>query len=406
MDLDENQNNEEKKNNEGLFSFSKLNKYYIFPFLCPLACIILNVFITFVYEDKKFQGNQFLASILICFSYFFGGIFYTFAIRRKLKKGQNKEINNRTLSSSSIELIYNENDVKDIYNRNVVKIYLLLLIMSILLALFFICGDYFSTHNILEERFYFFIFIPLFSYYILKYKIYNHHILSLLIAFIGFILILLPVIFVIKKDDIIINICLFLASFGYSIFSVLIKYLNHYYYISTGFILITVGFLSFIITFIYFTIYSLIVNHNLTLITNNYNYTKYDMGAFIYFYIFMIILSTATLEILIFFSISYFNPTLLLVTDIIAPMILYIIRIFKVKDTKLNMTLRLTGYSFVLISAFVYNEFIIFNFWGLNTYTKKFIEKRQYEELYLIEKKDNSNASINEEETLEYNLFF
>ena len=112
----------------------------------------------------------------------------------------------------------------------------------------------------------------------------------------------------------------------------------------------------------------------------------------------MIIISKGILEILEFFSISYFNPTLLLVTEIISPMIFYIIRICKVKDTTLNMTLRLTGYSLVLISAFIYNEFIIFNFCGLNTYTKKFIEKRQYEELYLLERKENSNASINEEE--------
>ena len=190
----------------------------------------------------------------------------------------------------------------------------------------------------------------------------------------------------------------FLTSFGNSLFIVLIKYLSHYYYISPGFILLTVGFLSFIITFIYYTIYSLIVNHNLSLITNNYNYSKYDMRAFIYFFFFMIIISKGILEILEFFSISYFNPTLLLVTEIISPMIFYIIRICKVKDTTFNMTLRLTGYSFVLISAFIYNEFIIFNFCGLNKYTKKYIEKRQYEELYLIRRIDNSNASFNEEE--------
>ena len=212
MDLDDNEIYEEKESKnkkEGLFSFSKINKYYIFPFLCPIASLICNVFMMFVYEDKKFQGNQFLASILLCFSYFFGGIFYIYSIRQKFKKIDDKENKIATLSSSSIELIYNENNAEGIYNRNSVKIYLLLLIMSILLSLFSINQDYSPNHNILEERFYSFIFIPIFSYYILKYKIYNHQILSLLIAFIGFILILLPVLFIISKDDIIINICLF-----------------------------------------------------------------------------------------------------------------------------------------------------------------------------------------------------
>ena len=327
---------------------------------------------------------------------FYRGLLYTLVIFKKYKKIHNKEDIVLNLRSKSIELIYNENDLRDIYNKNIVKINLLLLLMSIFLSLFFICGDYFSTHNILEERIYFFIFIPLFSKFILKYKIYNHQLLSLIIASIGFILILLPVLFFISKDDIIINICLFFSSIGYSLFLILIKYLAHYYYISSNFILLSVGFISFIITFIYFIIYSLIINHNLSLITNNYNYSKYEMGKLVYFYIFMVILSTVILEILTFFCIYYFNPTLLLVTDIIAPMIIYIIKICKEKDNTSSMILKIIGFFLVLISALIYNEFIIFNFCGLNIYTKKYIEKRQIEELKLLERNYNSNSSNND----------
>ena len=175
-----------------LFSFSKLNKYFIFPFILPILCMLINFVLTNIFIDKGLENiHQFLTSILLCFSYFIGGIIYKISVMYK-KKNITIINESRTNSNSSIKLIYNEGD--NIPNKNMTKIWLFLFLMSILVSIFFICGDYFSTHNIFEERFYFFIFIPLFSKIILKEKIYKHQILSLSISFIGFIFILLPVI--------------------------------------------------------------------------------------------------------------------------------------------------------------------------------------------------------------------
>ena len=42
------------------------------------------------------------------------------------------------------------------------------------------------------------------------------------------------------------------------------------------------------------------------------------------------------------------------------------------------------GYFLVLFCSLIYNEFVIFNFYGLNKNTKKYIDKKQREELLSI----------------------
>jgi hypothetical protein len=113
------------------------------------------------------------------------------------------------------------------------------------------------------------------------------------------------------------------------------------------------------------------------------------MGKLIYLYIFLVIIFGSLLEIFTFLSIYYFSPTLLMVTDIIAPMVLYIKKSIEGNEILSNIILNNIGYFLVLIGAIIYNELIICNFCDFNKYTKKYIEKRQTLEINLLNKNDN-----------------
>ena len=47
------------------------------------------------------------------------------------------------------------------------------------------------------------------------------------------------------------------------------------------------------------------------------------------------------------------------------------------------------GYLIVLFASLIYNEIIIFNFWGLSKDTKKFVEERLKEESNDLRKTEN-----------------
>ena len=72
---------EEKKDKnkikkEKLFSFAKLNKYFIFPFLSPIFCFLGNFFLELIYNDEGINNKEFLIAIITSLSYIGGGILY------------------------------------------------------------------------------------------------------------------------------------------------------------------------------------------------------------------------------------------------------------------------------------------------------------------------------------------
>ena len=44
--------------NESLFSFTKLNKYFIIPFICPIICMIGNYFLDLMSEQINYNDNK------------------------------------------------------------------------------------------------------------------------------------------------------------------------------------------------------------------------------------------------------------------------------------------------------------------------------------------------------------
>ena len=180
------EDNNKKNKKCGLFSFSSISKYAFLPFILPIFCMIADVLYFFIYNndntnnyEKEINTNYFLVDVLDPLSTILGGLFlFIPSLREKMKVKKNVPINGKkSSSSSSIELIYNEN----IPNRNISKIFLYLFLISLFnyISIFIanIIEDY--EVNIFETRIYNCIFLPIFSKLILKENIYKHQILSL-----------------------------------------------------------------------------------------------------------------------------------------------------------------------------------------------------------------------------------
>ena len=73
---------------------------------------------------------------------------------------------------------------------------------------------------------------------------------------------------------------------------------------------------------------------------------------------------------------TYFSPLLLIITIIISPFLFWIFSAIIEEKSTIDKILYPIGYTIVVFAALVYNEIIIFNFWGLSKNTKKYIEKR------------------------------
>ena len=377
----------QKKDRECLFSFAKINKYFIIPFLCPICCSICNYFIQRINADKGFKNKQCFLAIIETSTLIGGGFLYFISLfGGKTKKRKDKSKKNKNIKNSN-KLIYNRSHNS---NRQKLKIFSILFIMSLFVCFFDISEVYSFDKNAFEERLFLIFFISIFSQIILKMEIYNHQILSLSISLIGFLLLYIPIMKVITKDDILYNVLLLVSSSGFSLFLVLIKYLTDFYFISPYLCLLSIGTMSTLLSFIYFFIYSFIIQ-DLSFIKNSFDFSDLEMGKLVYLYIVIIIISGFLLQTFSFLAIYYFSPTLFMVTDNITPCLLWIIKIGD-EDSFSNKFYKGLGYFIVLIASLIYNEIIICNFCNFNKYTKKYLERRQKEETLLLKKKESENS--------------
>ena len=389
------EDDEIKNKKEHMFSFAKINKYYLFPFLAPIFCMLGNYFIHLISKNNNNNGNnlEFTFSIFINLTYIMGGLLYFISfIRTKTEESKDKAIIYK--ERKTLNLIYNEDKPK----KSKIKIFFILIFISILLSIYTFIYTISIGKTVFEKRLYYLFFISIFSKLILKNEIYRHQILSLSLSFIGLILLFFPIYLKIEKKDILINIYNIISAICYSLFLVLVKNLTHNYYLSPLLCLLLVGCFSLIITIFGFIIYSIIKNNNFSYITQNFQNSenKKDMNFYIYgslSFFFCILL-----QIFNFLVIYYFSPILLVVTDIISPMLSWVILSLEEGETYYNIIFNTIGYFFELISAFIYNEIIICNFCELNKYTKKCIVERQTAELNLLKMTESGNNNDNNNE--------
>ena len=264
--------------NECLFSFGKINKYFIIPFLCPIFLFLTNYFIILyisnyrlekeINDDKFytefFKKKSYLLSSVAFLSHFIGGFLYFISYIRTGTHNRESKVNNS------------------------LKIFFILFAMSLLLCYSELFILYFFNKNFIEIDFYYFIFFPIFSKLILKNEFYRHQILSLFLTLIGLFLLLNPYASI-QSSEIIFNILKVITSACDSFVYVIFKKLTDKYFLSPYLCLLFIGFFSLIILFVGFIIFYLISDKNLDNFI--YNFRDESFTSVIYLILFLIFCS-------------------------------------------------------------------------------------------------------------------
>jgi len=388
----------EKKNNnkKKIIFISKLNKYFIFPFLVPILNIYPSYIVKYIIKNYNLQNTDYFKSIYICSSCILGGLFYLITLF-KTKKDDN-ETNKSKMeveslpTSGSIHLIYNPS-----INIDHKKKYLFLLIMSILFsAEVFFNQVYASKKNVIDSKFYHILFISCLSNLILKVKIFTHQKFSIFLSFIGFIFVFISIIPKISQDDIAINIYLIFNCFCYSLFLVLVKFITFTFFLSPYLCCLWIGNFSTLLILIYFIIHTSYKNGDLSNLLNTFNFSNFDNKPKFYILLITSFIIYSLTQFFTYMTIYYFSPMIFLLTQIVFPLIIWIIDIIRDDYVLYEMIFTGIGYLILLFAVLIYHEIIILNFCGLSKNTRKFIEEREKKEIASIEGKEDDIFNTDE----------
>jgi len=380
-------------NKKSLFSFSKLNKFFIFPFLMPILMTIATLLLDYIEKNNEIKGIEFLSSLYISFSLILGGFSY-FIFLWVIKPEVNNKINNKkSRTSLQLKLIYN-----DVLNNKKKTKFLILLLMSLIFAISISFNHIFYKYKTIDGSLFIIIFISIFSKFILKTNIFFHQLFSIMLSLIGLSIVCIPKALSnpINIENFFVNLYKIFDCLGYSLFLVLIKYLTLNYYISPYLCLLYIGIFTTIILIIIFIIYSIFFQNGLYYLINAFDFSNVENKLNFYGCSIISFILWGLIQILVFLIIFYFSPILYMVTEIIRSSLLWIAYIIIDGDTPLNIILCCIGNIILLLASLIYNEIIICNFCDLNINTKKFIEEREKEEKKLLNNIQN-NENINED---------
>ena len=144
---------------ECLFSFAKINKYYLFPFLAPILCCTANYFIHSINRENKSMETHFFLLFFIDLSYLLGGLLSFISIlRSKTNATRNNAVASRASSVSKVKYIFYDGSKK-----SKLKIVLFLILISSLITITSICNLYSMERTVFEKRLYYIFFIAFFS---------------------------------------------------------------------------------------------------------------------------------------------------------------------------------------------------------------------------------------------------
>jgi hypothetical protein len=353
-------NTQNKKSN--LFSFTKINRYFIFPFLSPIFIFIRDYLISKAKLKDNGVKATFQYEVMDGLMHSVCGIFYLiYFIRTRPIKATSERRNSLTFKS------------KESKNKNL-KIFLLILVIGISYTIYISNSKILSKkYTVFEIRIYHLVFNTIFCRLILKYEVFSHQILSIILTLIGWILISIPIFQKISSQDIVPNIIFFFGAIFYPLYLVFFKFIIQKYYLSVFLNMLFIGIFLLIISIIGLLTYSLIDCNNLTYIKEIFDIAE-DNKLFYFALLFGTIV-----KVIFCLIIYYFTPNIFVLTNVISSIINWIFNYFITKnkeETTLNLILQGIGYFIILFSTLIYNEFIIFNFCGLNKNTIKNISER------------------------------
>ena len=385
--MEENEN-EIKEEGEKICYCSTLNKYFLFPFFIPFLSIIASKLLIYLINNYEFENIDYFCSIYICSSLIVGGMSYFISLIKSRQDNENITIKeNLNLSKNSIKLIYN---AQKFYKKAVI---IILLLISLLFTINVFFGQVYAINYIvIDTRFYEIIFISFLSKIILKNKIYLHQKFSNFISFIGFIFLCIPIIFIITRNDILINIFLIFNSLSYSLFLILLKYITSKYFVSPYSCCLIIGIYSSIFLLIILIIDSCVKTGDLSLLSNSIKISNFNNK--LKFFGLLILSHTiySITQYLVYMTVYFFSPMIFIMTQVFYPLLRYTINIIEGQEYKIfDLIFNIIGYLILIFAILIYHETIILNFCKLNEDTKKFIIKRQKEEILLIDNDNNIN---------------
>ena len=433
---------------ERLFSFQKMNKYFLMPFIIPITCFSTKFFSETMKTDNDNKDIKdvsddnthtfvFLYQIIQCFSLILGGLIYFIQLRhlKMIKQNQSEVDSSSELieSGERISKLKNLKDESDDSSRSsskndtelTVKTFnnfffkykeaIIIITMPLLVISYNLGIAYGVGHQQLEKRIYFLYFFTLIYAIFFKKQIYRHRKLALIITAIGAIPLYTAFGVYLNVDDydVLYDIILFVVSFLFSLYLVAFKYLTHNKGISVFLLLLYQGTLSFIYTLIIYIIISLSRKGDLTYITNIFHCDENNFVCISHFYvkIILFILFNTTLQLLIFFVVYFFSPELYAISDIFSPLFTLITNCLEGKETKgIKIFLYIFGYLIIIIGAFIYNELIVCNFCRLNENTWKAIDKKATAEscgldknYWIMMKDDDEKLRLEMQSNMSYN---
>lgn len=388
------------------FSFAKMNKYYLLPFILPIVCFFTKFCTEPMKEGPEKKRNDinedvehtfvFIYTLINSISHIIGGLLYFISLL-KSQSQKTKLVENTEGSKSSKKKDKLANNIydailmdkkEDKYRK--LKITSILFGMAFILTVYNMIKGFALNRPQLEKRLYFLFFFTIFNKCLFKKKAFLHQKLSLGIAALGMGILFYLYFYYLQYSEYnyIYDILLFFGSFFYSLYLVLVKYLTLNYGMSPFLVILLIGLFSTELVIIGYCSFSYINNGDLSYILNIFNCTDSNYVCFGNFYLEILIylIINSVLQVLIFLVIYFFSPEVYAISDIISPMLLfiykYIINKLENKDINiLSISLNILGYFIVLLGALIYNEIIVCNFCGLNLNTWKVIGLRGNDEL-------------------------
>ena len=347
-------------------SLGQINKYM---FLVLLDSIIYDCLGYFEWKSKISQEES---SHPIIYQ-----IIYSFGLCLSIsllliKKTFSKRKTNTIISQENNPYLYNLTKIKRVSKKE--KILWILLVSFIDFIVFFINLKVGKTKIFIISLIFGVLSLSLFSYKILRYKLFKHHYLSIIIISISF-LIGLIMIFILEKNKLIDNLILaalcIVSTTLYSLELTIDKYLIFSKYINSFEILFFQGIIELIIGVI-----SLTITTKYDFIDNFLDYyNEIDNNEFIF--LILLIIFNFIYYSLVISIIDIFSPFFILFIPLLSITIILIASIFGI-SFNFNYTTIYLIIIFILdfIMLLIFTEIIELNCFGLSYMTKRNIELR------------------------------
>ena len=386
-----------------LFAFKYWSKLHFIALAVPLFCMLT----TYIQKDELKYYNKILEekkniSKIKEFPYFFNifvsKILSIFLVLISKQISKDKGSKDLTQVETKAKRRYHL-DVNNASRK--LKAAFLVIGISILELIFKIEGYLtIGKPNYIELKLGFILLVPLLSIFILKKQLYKHHYLCFGICIIAFILVCISITFYDKKPTPLEQLRHLAFSIPLGLAFVLIKYLYENSFLNAFSFLFYDGILCVIFPFLTISFVTIFKG-------KDYFYDNLEGIALLFdkeilAKFFLVVVFSFGYHLTNALTIYIFNPSLMVMTDILSPIFRWVIEVFideEYNEKRFIFIAVFKGLGFLLIifSAVIFNELLILYFWGFDNNIEANIRKRAKNE-FLENNESRSSASKEEDD--------